>query len=203
MESLSEPLSKPMVTNPKNTSQDGVLESFLANWRTRLIRPYVKGKRVLDFGCGDHLTTLKGIAPLIKKGFGYDILFQNLPPQPALDFVLYGSLFDIKEQIDCVTSLACFEHLEPHELTRVLLDLHKITGPKAQIVGTVPRPPAKPVLEFLSYRLSLIDKSQILDHKVYYDKKSLKEALKGTGWQLSVYKTFQFRMNSFFMMTKG
>ena len=57
-------------------------------------------------------------------------------------------------------------------------------------------------LEFLSYKLRLIDPSQIKDHEVYYNKTMLENALQGTGWKLDFYKRFQFGMNSFFQLKK-
>ena len=196
-------MSELVISNPKSTSQKAVLERFLTYWRTSKIRPYIQGKRVLDFGCGEHLRTLRAIQPLILQGIGYDILFQGLPPQEIDAFKIFGSLDQIEEEIDCVTSLACFEHIEPEFLPEILRNLFKVTSKQGKIIGTVPRPPAKPVLEFLSYKLGLIDKTQILDHKIYYDKSSLKKQIQNTGWKMTHYSTFQFGMNSFFVLEKG
>lgn len=101
-----------------------------------------------------------------------------------------------------VMALAVFEHLEPSELQQVLHQLNTITLADALVVGTVPTPWARPVLELLSYRLGLIDASQIRDHKVYYDDLWLALILNGTPWTLKSYHAFQLGMNSMFVLTK-
>lgn len=189
--------------NPKNTTQRAFLEGFLARKRTDKVRSQTRGKRVLDFGCGEHLWTIRSLANDALSVSGFDILYQGLPPQESQEgFRIYGSLDQIDEPIDCIVSLACFEHIEPEILPGILQKLSKISLPGSTIVGTVPRPPAKPVLEFLSFRLGLIDKSQILDHKKYYDHRSLAAIVSLGGWSLVEYKTFQFGLNSFFVLRK-
>lgn len=158
----------------------------------------------MDFGCGEHLQTLSGIKSRITKGIGYDILFRGLPPQTSpMGFKIYGSISEINIKVDTIISLACFEHIEPEKLPDILKELVSVSHNDTIIVGTVPRPPAKPILEFLSYKLRLIDPSQIKDHKVYYSEKTLRAVLNNSGWILSEYKTFQFYMNSFFILSRS
>ena len=192
-----------VAVNPKETSQNALLEVFLTNLRTRRVLKYVKGKSVLDYGCGIHLKTLRSMEHLISRGCGYDILFKGMDQQTTKEnFNVVGDPDDLHGEFDCVTSLACFEHIDPAALPDVLRSLLKITHGGSKIIGTVPRPPARIVLEFLSYRLGLIDKTQIEDHQVYYDKEQLVETIENTGWHLTTYKTFQFRLNSFFVLER-
>jgi hypothetical protein len=194
----------------KKTTQRAPLERFLNYLRTKKIISHVHNAVVLDFGCGSTLRTLRSIGHLTKSRYGIDSYFKNDAPKRTPDGIsVVGSFSHLNsmlkqngEAIDVIISLACFEHMETSDFKNVLAELKNISRDGALIVGTVPRPPAKPVLEFLSYRLGLIDRSQIEDHKVYYDQKSLANALKGTGWELSYYTTFQFGMNSFFRMEK-
>lgn len=190
-----------VLSNPKKTTQSALLERPLTWWRTSKIRKFIKDKSVLDFGCAAHLTTLRAIKPFVKQAAGYDILFANLDPQLSSDGIkVYGRLEQIQEKFDVVTALACFEHIERSELPGILQNLKSVTHSNGAIIGTVPRPPAKPVLEFLSYRLGLIDESQIRDHKIYYDRKTLANTVEKGGWTLTGYATFQFRFNSFFVL---
>jgi cyclopropane fatty-acyl-phospholipid synthase-like methyltransferase len=186
------------------TTQSALLERPLTWLRTRKILPWICGKIVLDFGCGSHFTTLKSIRHRIKKGIGYDIVFAD---KPALkvenNLTILGNLTDFNERVDVCTSLACFEHLEKRVFQTELRKLHQLVSDEGCIIGTVPTPRAKPVLEFLSYKLGLIDKSQILDHKVYYDFDLLRKTIAGTGWTVDQYRTFQFGMNSFFILKKA
>jgi SAM-dependent methyltransferase len=194
----------------KTTTQRAPLERLLTTLRTNRIKPYIIGQNVLDFGCGAYLRTLRAVSPDGRQRIGIDSVFKNQPPHMTVDQItVVGSFSDLNgyldsqnKKIDCIISLACFEHFETNDLRLVLKELAAVSTPNVTLIGTVPTPPAKPVLEFLSYKLGLIDRSQIEDHRVYYDKETLSDALKDTGWILVEYKTFQFGMNSFFRFSK-
>ena len=53
----------------------------------------------------------------------------------------------------------------------------------------------------VAYRLKLIDESQIRDHEIYYDDFWFNKILSKTNWILSYYKTFQFGLNSEFILS--
>lgn len=194
----------------KTTSQKAPLEKLLTYLRIHKIRKFITGSVILDFGCGLHLSALRAVHSSTKKCLGIDSVFKGLPAGTSEDGIFYsGSFAEISEElekdqarIDCVLSLACFEHLTQEELRGVLRHLDEICHSEAQIVGTVPTPKAKPVLEFLSYKLGLIDPTQIEDHKVYYNQFLLEAALATTKWRLTHYSVFQFGWNSMFVLRK-
>lgn len=189
------------MTTQVQTSQNALLERPLTWMRTRKILPFVSGKKVLDFGCGDHMTTLRSLHDNLELAAGYDIKFSGSKPYTTADGIkVYGAIDDIKEKFDVILSLACFEHIYPEQLPPILHELKNRLSNGGMIAGTVPTPPARPVLEFLSYKLGLIDPSQIRDHKVYYSKKRLKEVVNKAGWELVSYRRFQLGMNSFFTL---
>lgn len=139
---------------------------------------------------------------MLKSASGYDIRFSGKKPYTTKDGIkVYGSVDDMKEKFDVILSLACFEHIYPEQLPAILKELKTKVTKDGIIAGTVPTPPARPVLEFLSYKLGLIDPSQILDHKIYYNERRLKEVVNQGGWDLTTYKRFQLGMNSFFTLT--
>lgn len=198
-------------TPRKLTSQNAPLERLLTWWRTLKVRKHVKGKRVLDFGCGADFNSLRSFGTSGSFRCGVDIRFSGEDSFLTVDGIeAFGSLNDVFDQIsvgrippvEIIVTLACFEHLEADEQRQTLLMMHKISTSGGTIAGTVPTPSAKPVLEFLSERLGLIDPSQIRDHRIYYDKKLITQTLKGTGWKIREYRTFQFGMNSFFVLEK-
>lgn len=199
--------SQPLI-EAKETTQKAPLERLLTHLRTRKIVPYVEAKVVLDFGCGRHLTTLRALYGRAKARYGIDSAFVKTKSHKTSDGIgVVGSFEDLRamlktdnESIQCILSLACFEHLEPESCRQVLRELATIVAKDAFLVGTAPTPPAKPVLEFLSYRLGLIDRSQIEDHKIYYDQKTLSDMISGTGWEMVEYRRFQLGMNSFFRL---
>lgn len=171
-----------------HTTQKAPLECFLAQQRTKRVKALVQGRTVLDFGCGAQAWAARelktgcrridGVEPTVAAGVVHGIQVVNQLEQLR------------HHDYEVVIALAVFEHLHPNQLQQVLHQLHVITVPEALIVGTVPTPLARPVLELLSYRLRLIDPSQIRDHKVYYDDLWLPEILNDTPWQLQRYRTF-------------
>lgn len=192
-------------TTAKTTTQSAPLESFLTKLRTRKIVAGTAGKNVLDFGCGRSLNTLRALKGVAATRTGFDPCFYGEAVDEIDGIRVVGALQNLHapQLFDCVTALACFEHLEPEEFIGALKALAKITTPDARILGTVPRPPAKPVLEFLAYRCHLIDASQILDHKVYYDRELLRQTVARGGWVLSHYEKFQIGFNSYFELRKA
>lgn len=197
------------VSETKITTQNAPLEKLLRRLRIAQIRPYVQGKNVLDFGCGEDAVTLRHLKALCQNRVGVDIRYRGLPAQhPEEGLFLAGDFQQLRQiqeehkfRVETVISLATFEHLWEHELLEVLHSIRTDTDAQ-RIVGTAPTRMAKPVLEFLSYRLHLIDESQIRDHKVYYTASHLTQVVNDGGWRMQTYRTFQFGFNSFFILER-
>jgi 2-polyprenyl-3-methyl-5-hydroxy-6-metoxy-1,4-benzoquinol methylase len=185
----------------KNTTQKAILEKPLSWMRCLKGRKYCSGKRVLDFGCGAGLTNLRALQGVAAERAGLDQLFFGTPPCKNPDGIyIYGSYEDLPQtSFDVITALAVFEHIEPIELPIVLNNLKRSLKKDGLIVGTVPTPRGQPVLEFLSYKLGIIDESQIRDHKKYYSRNELAEQFASAGLAMIDYQTFQLGMNSFFV----
>ena len=185
------------------TTQNAPLERLLNKLRANKIKKYTVNQTVLDFGCGRNAWTTKYLFPTCRYIVGFEPTLNQPIRYGAVD--IYNSLDTIKEnqiKFDTVIALAVFEHIKPLVFRDILRELNLITTDQAIITGTVPRPKAKPILEFLSLRLKLIDPTQILDHKVYYDELWMKEMIEDTGWCLELYEKFQFGLNSHFILKK-
>ena len=185
------------------TTQNAPLERLLNKLRANKVKKHTVNQAVLDFGCGKNAWTTKYLRPTCRCIVGFEPSLNQPTKNGAVE--IYNSLTTIKEKqikFDTVIALAVFEHIKPLVFRNTLKELSLITTDQAIITGTVPRPEAKPILEFLSLRLKLIDPSQILDHKVYYDELWLKEMIEGTGWHLELYEKFQFGLNSYFILKK-
>jgi hypothetical protein len=183
-----------------HTTQKAPLERFLAKQRTKRVRALVQGRTVLDFGCGAQAWASRQLKSLCRR-------IDGVEPTVAAGVVHGIQVVNHLDQLrhrdyEVVIALAVFEHLHPKDLQLALHQLHAITTPDALVIGTVPTPLARPVLELLSYRFRLIDPSQIRDHKVYYDDLWLPEILNDTPWGLQRYCTFQLGMNSYFSLEK-
>jgi len=183
-----------------NTTQEAPLERFLANARSKKIIPYIRNKNVLDFGCGEKAWNANAIYKHCKSIEGVEENYSA--PQLVGKVNVYPSLSHISNRckFDVILALAVFEHIDPFALIEILNKMTTACSRNAILIGTVPTPQARPVLEPISYRLRLIDESQIRDHKVYYDDFWLSAIVGKTTWKLASYKTFQFGLNSLFML---
>jgi hypothetical protein len=190
-----------MASERKATTQKAALERVLAQARTRRVRPFVNGKRVLDFGCGNQAWNANQIFQYCERIVGVE---PNLSSYQLIGQVpVYPSLAELPESgFDAVLALAVFEHINPFTLIEVLNSLAQYCHAEAYIVGTVPTPLARPILEFLSFRLKLIDPSQIADHKVYYDDLWLQSIVAQSSWQVASYQLFQAGCNSQFVLRR-
>lgn len=106
-----------------------------------------------------------------------------------------------RESFEIVTMLAVLEHLNfPIEMLR---EIERVLVPNGVLLLTVPSRASKPVLEFLAYKLHIIDEREILDHKKYYNKGDLREAISQVkGLKLHTHRYFQCGMNNFAKIIK-
>lgn len=105
------------------------------------------------------------------------------------------------ESFEVVTLLAVLEHLNYpleclHEISRIL-------KPNGICLLTVSSHLAKPVLEFLAYKLKIVSEAEIRHHKRYYNKQNLLDLLDQTPYlSLKKHHYFQCGMNNFGLIIK-
>jgi SAM-dependent methyltransferase len=82
-------------------------------------------------------------------------------------------------------------------------EIARVLKPGGQVILTVPSLAAKPVLEFLAYRVGIVSEIEIRDHKCYYDRKSLAALFANSGLTIDRHHYFQLGMNNFLVATRG
>ena len=190
-----------MIKN-KPPSQDAPLERVLSYFRYKRTIKYIRNKKVLDFGCGLKNWNSEFIGKYPKLIHGLDRSFTSSSKNVS-EVELFRDIQDLPfNDYEIVLSMAVFEHIDPFILIDILNELTDKTSKTAIIFGTTPTPLGRPVLEFLSYKLKLIDESMVRDHEIYYDDFWFNKILSKTNWILSYYKTFQFGLNSEFILSK-
>lgn len=185
-------------------AKEPLLEPFLRWLRVRRILPYVREKRdciLLDIGCGPRFAFLRAVSPFVKRAIGIDaeaaeLEYGNIR---VLRFHLERELPFEDSSFDMVTMLAVLEHLDyPLE---ILKEVKRVMVPKAFLLITTPTPRAKPILEFLSYKLHMISEKEIRDHKRYYDRNTIKDLLETSGLKVRKNIHFQMGFNNFVLAT--
>lgn len=167
----------------------------------RAIEPNQKLK-VLDLGCGYHAKNLISLSPLLEEGVGIDFrVHPRLKKNSHIRFIegsIETSLPLVSiERFDVILMMSLLEHLrEPGEILR---NLWARMRPGSQLLVNVPTWQGKRFLEFSAFRLGLSPKTEMDDHKMYYDLKDLWPVLVAAGFLPSLMriKSHKFGLNLF------
>ncbi len=171
--------------------------------RNKALRYIPVNSALCDIGCGLNGDFLRSISHKISMGIGID---KKVTPyhdnKIKLMRVDIGKGLSLEsEMFDSVTLLAVLEHLEhPYP---VLKECYRILKPAGVLVLTTPTPLSKPLLEFLSFKLRIISREEVEDHKHYFTGREIKTNLEIIGFQSVVSKTFLFKLNRLVVAYKG
>lgn len=183
----------------------GIFEKFLGYLRYFIVNKYIKpGDVIVDIGCGRKQAFLYSNKSKFKKGYGFDFRIEDRIDDNIVLINNKGmDIFPINDsEVDKVFLNAVLEHLENPE--RVLSEAFRILKSGGCIIMTTPTRIAKPVLEFLSFRLKIIDPEEILEHKHYYNKADIEELIIKTGnlSTLEKYRLWELGFNSLIILRK-
>jgi SAM-dependent methyltransferase len=143
---------------------------------------------VLELGCGFRAAHLVALSPRLKRGVGVDLqiapellnrqglLFYEATIEEALP-CLAGDTFD------AVLLISVLEHLRDPLL--VLETARNLLKPSGVLLINVPTWRGKGFLEFSAFRLGLSQRTEMDDHKMYYDKRDLWPLLVRAGFKPS------------------
>jgi 2-polyprenyl-3-methyl-5-hydroxy-6-metoxy-1,4-benzoquinol methylase len=178
-------------------SLSSIGETVLRRLRIARISPYVPARAtLLDVGCGRG-KLLFDLAPRLVRGYGVDQrvearTVQNVTLQP---WVFPAALPFVESSFEVVTMTAVLEHVTDADW--LLRECHRVLRPGGTLVVTTPSPRAKPILEFLAFKLHLISAQEIADHKHYFSSQELREALSRAGYSQIAVSPFQWGCNLF------
>lgn len=161
--------------------KETILDKFLRKYRIRMVKPTIEkynNCKLLDIGCGWEAKLLKSIENYIDYGVGIDFKPPKLKTKKleTIESVLEKELPFENESFDVVTMLAVLEHLSYPE--DILKEIYRVLKKDGRLIITVPSKIAKPILEFLAYKMHVIDRLEIEDHKNIIIKKIYLKLLK-------------------------
>lgn len=181
--------------------KEPILEPLLRRMRLSRVVPYVhlyERCKLLDIGCGWDAKFLRTVEPFIGSGIGVDFKAPDIDTSKikTISVTLTDKLPFDDSSFDVITMLAVMEHLEND--VAILQECARLLRPGGAVLITVPSWYAKPVLEFLSFKLNIINPDEIADHKRYYNRRDicrLGEVV--DGLTLERHRYFQGLFNNF------
>lgn len=185
-----------------------VLDRIIAKFRYSQVDKYIlKNGTIVDIGCGQEGSFLLRHKDNINVGYGFDFKIQN----HMLDNISFINNSKLKElplnenSIDIIFLNAVLEHLENPK--QVLLDSLKVLKEKGKIVMTTPTSLSKPLLEFLAFKLHIINEMEIKEHVHYYSLDDINNLIKFLNGYYDVkllkYKKFELGLNSLIVLKKN
>lgn len=184
-------------------------EHFLSRMRCKKILKYLNRSNVnsvLDLGCGYDAKILSQLItelPMLEKAVGIDLSVNKNHPNKKISLIeadLNKKLPLADNEFNAIISTAVLEHLV-NPLT-ALEEMRRVLKYDGILFLTTPTPSAKPILEFLTFKLKFLDLREINDHKNYFSKSELNELLKKAGFAHIEIKTFQFGFNNLVICRK-
>lgn len=165
----------------------------------KVFRRVKEGGTILDVGCGPDYLFLESVQHKIRFGYGVDKKtnnFQSGKLQISQNFFDTPERVPFSEEIkniDQVFILAVLEHLHfPKSTLGKAYDSMKSGG---EIFITTPSTVSRPILEFLAFRMRIIDEEEIRDHKKYFTKNELLQLFQDVGFCDVRHQYFQFGLN--------
>jgi len=173
----------------------------------RMVKKYIKNLNpkesvLLDLGCGYYARLLRKFSPLVTLGVGVDFAIdpdiKAIPNVKIYENTAESALTRFESNFfNLIVMISVLEHLnEPFVVLRECKRLLKKDG---TLLINVPTWRGKFFLEASAYYFHLSPKSEIDNHKMYYDKRDLWPLLVKAGFKPSAIqmKYYKFGLNLF------
>lgn len=181
-------------------------DNILAQIRKKKVLKYIPENGVVcDIGCGPEMKLLLSLRSRISEGWAIDkktidqpfsanirAIEQDMDTHPVLPLP--------DNKFDCLLMMAVLEHMAlPKE---ALGEAFRVLRPGGVLLLTTPPPLSKPILEFLAFKLRIISKEEIFDHKHYFSKQELFKILTKIGFRKVEHHYFELWLNQFVVAQK-
>lgn len=180
---------------------------FLSIYRVKKIFQAIKNKKnksikYLDIGCGYNATLLNSLNEYIESGVGLDVSInpglKNIEKFQFIESPIEEAITKLSgKSFEVISIMSVLEHLKDPMLA---LDIsYRLLENNGVLLVNVPTWLGKEFLEFSAFNLGMSPKSEMDDHKMYYDKKDLWPLLVKAGFKPSNIKLdyHKFGLNLF------
>jgi len=170
--------------------------------------PPRNGLDILELGCGFQAKNLIALKPRVRRAVGIDFRVSDAAKRvEGMEFI-EGPIESATAQLgagsfDAILIISVLEHL--WDAAPVLRGCHDWLRPGGVLLVNVPTWLGKGALEYSAFRLGTSPKSEMDDHKMYYDKRDLWPLLVRAGFLPSNIRLnyHKFRLNLFAVVRKA
>ena len=187
------------------TNKYSIIDKIIAKFRSREITKNfnLEGKKILDFGCGPNFTELKNTYSTCSKVTLMDKLGEPFKHENTEFINFNNDLHDLDQKItnkdyDFIFLLAVIEHIEKPE--NILKILKKKISDDGILFITAPGKKSQWILEFLAFKLKIINEELLKEHKRYYDESEYEKLSKLAGTKIIKFYYFEFGLNTVCLM---
>ena len=181
------------------------VDKVIAKFRSREIKKNfnLEDKKILDFGCGSNFKELKSRYSACSKVTLIDKLGEPFRHENTEFINFNNDLNDLDQKItyknyDFIFLLAVIEHFdEPENIIKIL---KKKISDDGIIFITAPGKKSQWILEFLAFKLKLINAELIREHKRYYDEFEYEKLSRLADVKIVKFYYFEFGLNTVCLM---
>jgi len=178
-------------------------EKILRYLRARIVLSYIHNAGVIcDIGCGYNAYFLNKAEKYISKGYGIDkkVCINTTDKIIVQRAEFFNNLSFQNDYFDAVTMIAVIEHLKDYN--SIIKEVYRILKPEGLLIITTPTIHARKFLDFLAFRLNILNKEEIKEHYKYFDKKDIIALLENNYFFIKKYSYFEFKLNSIVVAIK-
>lgn len=160
----------------------------------------IVNKDILDFGCGSNFNNIFKRYKSAKNVFLIDRVSKSFKFNQYHFLNYEEDLNSIKKfisdnKLDFIIMSAIIEHMDNPEIT--INFLKQFLKPQGMFLITAPSVHSKWLLEFMAYKLKIINSELVKEHKRYYDLSEYETLAKKTNLKLEKFYFFEFKLNTF------
>lgn len=183
----------------------GIFSPFLEEWRMKRVGKWLKGKKILDIGCGTG--GLLTLIPKEVKYTGIDIDKESIEKakKRRKNNVKFYSLdisknkFPFKNKFDSIVLCAIIEHLDNPD--QMLINLRHYLSNDGRIIITTPTEKAEKILRMGS-KLRLFSSEAFSEHKQHFPKENLIKLMNKCNLEIVHYESFELGFNHLIILKK-
>ena len=178
-----------------------ILDQLIAYLRNKelLKNDRIKGKKIIDFGCGSNFRDIEKRYKESQQVVLIDRWGENFSKK-NIKFINYKDNlanidYELKEEkFDIIILAAVIEHLDQPE--NVIKHMKKFLNNDGYFLLTAPSVHSQWLIEFLAYKLGVINADLVREHKRYYNKKEYETLSEKSGCDLVQFYFFELGMNT-------